>query len=135
MTTKILTDVEKQDMILKYLRLNKREFAESLNVNVQVIYSLNGKKSTNFTPEVLSGIAKKYPEISLYWLLTGEGGISNKDISNSVIVNQHDNNTADIHHGSELSKVVDYQQETIRKYQEQISKQQEQIDKLLSMIK
>lgn len=135
MINKILTDTEKQDMILKFLRLNKREFAESLGVNVQVIYSLNGKKSTNFTPEVLSGIAKKFPEISLHWLLTGEGDITNSEISNSVIVNQHDGNNATINSDSELSKVVDYQQETIRKYQEQVSRQQEQIDKLLGLIK
>lgn len=115
MNEKILTDKEKIDAILEKFQINLAEFSRNLDVKLDTIYSVFYEKTKGFSVEILKKIIKTYPEISPYWLITGEGSMLAADNS-SILINQHDNNTATIAQSANLDKLIELstsQQQTI----------------------
>ena len=72
---KNFSDTEKLMQILRFYGLKIVDFGEKIGVNSQVIYNLSCKNLKYFNRDMLDGIAKNCPEISLFWLITGEGSM------------------------------------------------------------
>lgn len=114
MNAKNLTDKEKIDDILKYFQLNLAEFSRKLNVKTDTLYSVYFGKTKGFSVDLLRRIVKELPELSPYWLITGEGDMI---ASNSGII-QHHNHTATATQSANLDKLIELsasQQRTIEK--------------------
>lgn len=112
MTEKKLTDKEKIDAILQQFHINLAEFSRKLDVKTDTICSVFFEKTKGFSMEILRKIAKAYPEISPYWLITGEGQMIIGD--NNISINQGDNNKNNIN--TDLAKLIELsasQQRTI----------------------
>jgi transcriptional regulator with XRE-family HTH domain len=60
--------------LVKALNLNQSAFAKSLGMTQPNISRMvNGE--SNVSVEVLLGISKRYEEVNLHWLLTGDGNM------------------------------------------------------------
>lgn len=67
--------------IISYLKLNPKQFAESLGFDrPQAIYDiLNPSKKVGISKNMAEKISSKYPYINKVYLLTGEGDMINKN--------------------------------------------------------
>lgn len=72
---KKFSDTEKLLHILRFYGLKIVDFGEKIGVNSQAIYNLSCENLKYFNRDMLDGIAKNCPEISLFWLITGEGSM------------------------------------------------------------
>jgi len=116
-----MTDSERIRELKKFTGLNFRKLAEEIGLNtVQTLYDIkNGKHG--ISKEVAEKIQARYLNISIAWLLTGEGEML---VDNQVIQNNQN--------GDNMTE-KDYL-EIIKTQAEQLSKSQQQIDRLLSII-
>ncbi len=57
--------------------LNNGEFAKEIGVVQSTISNIFGARGTNPSTDVLLRLHKRYPNINLEWLLTGEGAMYN----------------------------------------------------------
>ena len=71
-----LIDSEKLTEICRYFGLNLANFAAKNELKTQELYAISGGKQKEFSRQTLVGIAKHCPELSLYWLITGEGRVT-----------------------------------------------------------
>lgn len=126
MTEKNLTDKEKIDAILQQFHINLAEFSRKLDVKTDTIYSVFFEKTKGFSMEILRKIAKAYPEISPYWLITGEGQMIVGD--NNISINQGDNNRNNIN--ANFDKLI----ELSSSQQQTISEQHQTIAQLVNML-
>lgn len=126
MNKKNLTDKEKIDAILERFQINLAEFSRILDVKLDTIYSVFYEKTKGFSVEILKKIIKAYPEISPYWLITGEGEMV---VSNAGII-QHHNGTATATQSANLDKLIDLS----TSQQKTIADQHQTIAQLVSML-
>jgi len=68
--------------IIDHLRISKSAFAQSIGVNPSVISHISSGRN-KVGVDVLASIARTYSEISLKWLLTGEGAMIVKEQDSS----------------------------------------------------
>lgn len=122
---KKVTDISKLEQILKFYGLKIADFGDKIGVNSQSIYSLNCGNVKAFNREMLEGIAKNCPEISLFWLITGEGSML------GGVVEQHNVNGDNLNH-SQKSTIPDHIVETLA---DTNASQQRTIEKLVTLIK
>jgi len=54
-------------------KLNQKAFSEVIEISTSYLSDIESGKKSNLNMEIAINIAKKLPEISLHWLLTGEG--------------------------------------------------------------
>lgn len=80
-----LTDSQILEELLKYSGLSQKEFAERIG-GYQPVLSKVKSGERDFSKEILRGIAKCYPEISLRWLLLGEGEMLIQEKKEQLIV-------------------------------------------------
>lgn len=73
MEQKIFSDKDKITEILKIFKLNIKDFAKKIGVEKQKIYDITGGNTLYISREIMQGIAYNCPEISLFWLITGDG--------------------------------------------------------------
>lgn len=114
MNEKKITDKEKIDEILKYFHLSLADFSRKLDVKYDTICSVFFEKTKGFSPDIMRKIVKAIPEISPYWLITGEGEM----ICNNSGIIQHHNHTATATQSANLDKLIELstsQQRTIEK--------------------
>lgn len=73
--------IEIMEDIISYLKLNPKQFAESLGFDrPQAIYDiLNPSKKVGISKNMAEKISSKYPYINKVYLLTGEGDMINKN--------------------------------------------------------
>ena len=78
--------------IISYLKLNPKQFAESLGFDrPQAIYDvLNPSKKVGISKNMAEKISSKYPYINKAYLLTGEG---------NMIIKEHKGNVAQANSG------------------------------------
>ena len=67
-----LTDTEILEKLLKYTNLSQKDFAKVIGGHQPVLSKIK-KGEREFSKDILVAIAKCYPEISVTWLLMGEG--------------------------------------------------------------
>lgn len=124
MQKKFLTDKDKIQAILQFYQIKITEFAKKIGVDDQQIYGITGGKTQWMSNEILSGIAKNCPEISLYWLITGEHSIEVADNHHNAIANNH--STATVNHTDTDA--------TIARLTAVIEQQTQQINSLLQLL-
>lgn len=103
-----MNDKRKLKEILQFYNISIADFANKINVNYQSLYNLNSEKKDdvkNFNQASLVGIAKFCPEISLYWLITGEGSMlaGSSDHHNAIAV---DHGVATVNHAESPNSSV-----------------------------
>lgn len=122
---KKLSDTEKLLQILQFYGLKIVDFGEKIGVNSQSVYNLSCENLKNFNRDMLDGIAKNCPEVSLYWLITGEGSML------GGIVEQHNVNGDNLNN-SQKSTIPD---DIVRTLTDTNASQQRTIEKLVNLIK
>lgn len=122
---KKLSDTEKLLQILQFYGLKIVDFWEKIGVNSQSVYNLSCENLKNFNRDMLDGIAKNCPEVSLYWLITGEGSML------GGIVEQHNVNGDNLNN-SQKSTIPD---DIVRTLTDTNASQQRTIEKLVNLIK
>ena len=70
-----LNDKEKLSQILTFFGLNFSDFATKIGVPNAKIYDVSSERIKFFGRDTMEQIAKSCPEISPYWLITGEGSM------------------------------------------------------------
>jgi hypothetical protein len=66
----------------------KKTFAEKIGVPVTTLQNIVGTRSSDPTFNILNRIISAYPDVSLTWLMTGEGSITEKENTISYTVNE-----------------------------------------------
>ena len=97
---------------MSQFNLKKSEFSTKSGISTQQIFDLIRGQISNLSRENMEKILKAYPEISPYWLITGEGQMIIGD--NNISINQGDNNKNNIN--TDLAKLIELsasQQRTI----------------------
>lgn len=124
MEQKIFSDKDKILAILGIFKLNIKDFANKIGVKKQQIYDITGGNTLYISREVMQAIAYNCPEISLYWLITGDGQPTRTDGHHNAIANNH--STATVNHTDTNA--------TIARLTAVIEQQTQQINSLLQLL-
>lgn len=123
-----LIDSEKLTEICRFFGLNLANFATKNGLKLQELYAISGNKQKEFSRQTLVGIAKRCPEISPYWLITGEGSmLAGSHTHHNATINTTGNNspvshnTLSVSDNDSLASVVVSQQATIAKQADTIA--------------
>jgi hypothetical protein len=118
---KFSTDRDKLEQILKFSMLDKAKLGRKIGVENQELYQIANGKQSEFSRSTMVKLVKIFPEISPYWLITGEGSM----LSGSI---EHHNAVATDH----SKAVVNHNENTGR--DEVLKSQQQTIDRLSRII-
>lgn len=88
---------------MEKFQLNLAEFSRNIDVKLDTIYSIFYEKTKGFSVEIFKKLIKVYPEISPFWLITGEGDM----IVNNTGIIQHHNGTATATQSANLDKLIE----------------------------
>lgn len=119
MSVKKINDSEKIVEILQYFNLKKSEFSTKTGMSTQQIFDLIRGQIANLSRENMEKIISAFPEISPFWLITGEGDM----IVNNTGIIQHHNGTATATQSANIDKLIELS-----------SSQQRTIEKLVNLI-
>lgn len=73
-------DIRIIDELIEYTGLNIAQFSKSIGVSSQSIYDIqNTDKKNNISKKMVDKICDIYPSINRYYLLTGDGYLTNKE--------------------------------------------------------
>lgn len=118
---KFSTDKDKLEQILKFSMLDKAKLGRKIGIENQELYQIANGKQSEFSRGTMVKLVKIFPEISPYWLITGEGSM----LSGSI---EHHNAVATDH----SKAVVNHTENTNR--DEVLKSQQQTIDRLSRII-
>lgn len=117
-----LIDSEKLTEICRYFGLNLANFAAKNDLKTQELYAISGGKQKEFSRQTLVGIAKHCPELSLYWLITGEGSmLAGSANHHNAVASDHSTATVTHAENGDLTSIVASQQATIAKQADTIA--------------
>ena len=133
-----MTDSERIIELKKYLAKSFRQIAADVGLaTVQTLYDIkNGKHG--ISKEVAEKIQARYLNISLVWLLTGEGNMLVEDNSiqiehsdgNTSLAGSHNVNSNNVNSSRTIDKAID----EISEMRKLVQKRDEQIDRLITVI-
>lgn len=117
MTNKKLTDSEKITAILHHFNLKKSEFSTRTGISTQQIFDLIRGQIANLSRENMAKILASFPDISPYWLITGEGSMLAATIEqgNVTITNGGNNYNHSFANLDALIEMAASQQRTIER--------------------
>ena len=118
-----LSDKEKIENILAYFQIKKTDFAQRTGIFPQQVYDMMRGHIAKLSRENMENILDAFPEISPYWLITGEGDMIVGDNNVNVTIANHGNNN-----NNNVNANVD-------KLIELSASQQRTIEKLVTLIK
>jgi hypothetical protein len=104
---------ERIELVVSYSKLSVNAFSKRIGVLQQTFINyMNGRKHSL---ELIEKIIKSYPEIDLYWLITGEGNMlrtsdANKLDSNCELCKQKD-------------RIIELQDKLIKTYEQSCTKE------------
>lgn len=117
-----LIDNEKLQQICRFYGLNMANFATKIGVKNQELYAISSLKQKEFSRSTMSAIAKFCPEVSPYWLITGEGSMLAGSIEQHNIngdnIGQQTNNSAP----ADQVEIIASQQRTIERLTKVVDK-------------
>ena len=93
MNERFLIDKEKLNEICKFYGLKFTKFADKIGINRNELYALNSFNQGEFSRNTLTAICKGCPEISPYWLITGEGSMLGGHLTQSNVNGDNLNNS------------------------------------------
>lgn len=130
--------------VLNYTGMNAKQFSEAIGcAGAGWIYEvLNPNRPNGLSKAKAGEITAAFPEISLSYLLTGEGTLLKSDKVegsvqqniNSSHITQNGNVEASSGQIDKLINVLAEQSQQVSKAQEQVGKAQEQIDRLITLL-
>lgn len=80
---KFSTDRDKLEQILKFSMLDKAKLGRRIGVENQELYQIANGKQSEFSRGTMVKLVKIFPEISPYWLITGEGSMLSGSIEDN----------------------------------------------------
>ncbi len=121
MNEKFFLDSAKLAEILRFYGLKIVDLNLKIGAKNRELYQISAGNQSQFSRDMLVAIAKNCPEVSLYWLLTGEGSMLAGSIEqhnvNGDNIGQQTNRTDN----GDLVSVVASQQATIAKQADTIA--------------
>ena len=75
MNEKFFLDSAKLAEILRFYRLKIVELNQKIGAKNRELYQISAGNQQEFSRDMLKAIAKHCPEVSPYWLITGEGSM------------------------------------------------------------
>lgn len=128
MDEKFFLDKAKLAEILRFYGLSIANLNQKLDAKNRELYQISAGNQVQFSRDMLIAIAKRCPEISLYWLITGEGSmLAGSHTHHNATINTTGNNspvshnTLSVSDGDSLASVVVSQQATIAKQADTIA--------------
>lgn len=129
MDEKFFLDKAKLAEILRFYRIKIVELNTKIGAKNRELYQISAGNQVEFSRDMLKALAKHCPELSPYWLITGEGSMLAGSIEqhnvNGDNVGQQTNG-----HPAEQSKMLD----TIAKQADTIAKQHDTIATLAAKL-
>lgn len=122
MTEKFFLDKAKLAEILRFYGLKISDFNRKIDAKNRELYQISAGNQVEFSRDMLKAIAKACPEVSLFWLITGEGSM----LAGSI--EQHNINGDNI--GQQTNHTPNADSETIASQQRTIERLSKVIEKL-----
>ena len=111
---KFSTDKEKLEQILKFSMLDKAKLGRKIGVENQELYQIANGKQSEFSRSTMVKLVKIFPEISPYWLITGEGSMLSGSIEHhNAVATDHSNAVVNHTENADRDEVLKSQQQTI----------------------
>jgi hypothetical protein len=111
---KFSTDKEKLEQILKFSMLDKAKLGRKIGVENQELYQIANGKQSEFSRSTMVKLVKIFPEISPYWLITGEGSMLSGSIEHhNAVATDHSKAVVNHNENADRDEVLKSQQQTI----------------------
>ena len=111
---KFSTDRDKLEQILKFSMLDKAKLGRKIGVENQELYQIANGKQSEFSRSTMVKLVKIFPEISPYWLITGEGSMLSGSIEHhNAVANDHSKAIVNHNENANRDEVLKSQQQTI----------------------
>ena len=111
---KFSTDRDKLEQILKFSMLDKAKLGRKIGVENQELYQIANGKQSEFSRNTMVKRVKIFPEISPYWLITGEGSMLSGSIEHhNAVANDHSKAIVNHNENADRDEVLKSQQQTI----------------------
>ena len=113
---KFSTDKEKLEQILKFSMLDKAKLGRKIGVENQELYQIANGKQSEFSRGTMVKLVKIFPEISPYWLITGEGSMLSGSIDHhNAVATDHSKAVVNHTENANRDEVLKSQQQTIER--------------------
>ena len=111
---KFYTDRDKLEQILKFSMLDKAKLGRKIGVENQELYQIANGKQSEFSRSTMVKLVKIFPEISPYWLITGEGSMLSGSIEHhNAVATDHSRAVVNHTENADHDEVLKSQQQTI----------------------
>lgn len=108
------TDKDKLEQILKFSMLDKAKLGRYIGVENQELYQIANGKQSEFSRGTMVKLVKIFPEISPYWLITGEGSMLSGSIDHhNAVATDHSKAVVNHTENANRDEVLKSQQQTI----------------------
>lgn len=110
MNEKFFLDSAKLAEILRFYRLKIVELNHKIGAKNRELYQISAGNQQEFSRDMLKAIAKHCPEVSPYWLITGEGSmLAGTAAHHNAVASDHSTATVTENGGG----IIESQQATI----------------------
>lgn len=111
---KFSTDKDKLEQILKFSMLDKAKLGRKIGVENRELYQIANGKQSEFSRGTMVKLVKIFPEISPYWLITGEGSMLSGSIEHhNAVATDHSKAVVNHTENADRDEVLKSQQQTI----------------------
>ena len=113
---KFSTDKDKLEQILKFSMLDKAKLGRKIGVENQELYQIANGKQSEFSRGTMVKLVKIFPEISPYWLITGEGSMLSGSIDHyNAVATDHSKAVVNHTENANRDEVLKSHQQTIER--------------------
>lgn len=110
MNEKFFSDASKLSEILRFYHIKIVELNSKIGAKNRELYQISAGNQQEFSRDMLKAIAKHCPEVSPYWLITGEGSmLAGTAAHHNAVASDHSTATVTENGGG----IIESQQATI----------------------
>lgn len=121
--------------LLQYLKLNPRQLNSILGyANPNWLYGVLSPQGAGLSRNKAQKIVEKFPQISLTYLLSGEGSLLNTDKAENIQQNINSSHITQTGNVEAPTAQMDKLISVLAEQSQQVTKAQEQIDRLITII-